>query len=178
MTVTHAPPGQLDVGLVGERWILIFGGVTRQGRRNAGRAASGALESGLDVVWFDGFDEATEGVLEREPLDGTQPAGNLVVVDFAEAQSRTTSSRLRSGGSLRSNPVARWIWKVLLRRIGSALRPRSCWLVVKRDLRALQGHSPPEAIVHGDDYAITSAWYSGRIWRSVQIRTGWSNGEA
>lgn len=178
MTVTHAPAGQLDVGPVGDRWILIFGGVTRQGRRSSGRAASGALESGLDVVWFDGFDEATEGVLDREPLDGAQLSGSLVVVDFAEAEARTVSSRLRSGRALRSNPVARWIWKVLLRRIGSALRPRSCWLVVKRDLRAFRSHSPPEAIVYGDDYAITSAWHSGRIWRSAQIRAGWSNGEA
>ena len=178
MTVTHAPPGHFDVGLLGDRWILIFGGVTRQGHRSSGRAASGALESGLDVVWFDGFDEATEGVLDRKPLDVAQLSGNLVVVDFTEAEARTVSSRLRSGRALRSNPVARWIWKVLLRRIGSALRPRSCWLVVKRDLRALQSHSPPEAIVYGDDYAITSAWHSGRIWRSAQIRAGWSNGEA
>lgn len=177
MTVTHSRPGQLDVRLVGDRWMLIFGGVTRQGKRRAVRAASRALRSGVDVVWFDGFDETAEGVFEGAPLDAADLDANMVIVDLAGAETRTVASRLRSGRSLRSNPFGRWIWKVLLRRLGSAMRPRSCWSIVRPDVRELVSHSPPESIVYGDDYAVTSAWQSGRIWQSAPIETGWSDGE-
>lgn len=172
MKTAYFPAGRLDVSAVGDRWLLLLGGVTRQGNRRARRIASSALQSGLDVVWFDGFEETDEGSSMRVPLDVVEPGGSLVIVGFENAERRTLSGRLRLGGSLRANPLGRWIWKLLFRRIGSMTRPRACWAVVRSDIRALARHGIPEAIVYGDDYAITSAWYAGQLWRSAPLSTG------
>lgn len=177
MRVSYTTSGRLDASRVGDHWLLILGGVTRHGNRKARRAASKALESGLDVVWFDGFEETHEDSSMRVPLEVADPKGHLMIVGFEHAEARTVPGRLLSGGQLLSNSMRRWIWRVFLRRVGTILRPRSCWTTIRRDMRLLGRHTPPLAIVCGDEQAITSAWYAGRIWRSVPVLTGQFEGE-
>lgn len=179
MNVTYTDSGRLQGIEVGERWLLILGGVTRQGNRQARRSAAKALESGIDVVWFDGFEETYESSSMRVTLEVDEPRANLVVVGFSDAEANTLAGRLRMGRWLRANPLGRLIWKLVLRRIGSMLRPRAGWTAIRSDIRTLSGHRAPEAIVYGDDYAITSAWYASRVWKSVSVATGWpKKGEA
>lgn len=176
MTVTYLKPGQLNLGLIGDPWLLVLGGVTRQGNRRARRAVSTALDSGLDVVWFDGHDQTDGGTMQRAPVEPQSPGGRLVIVDFHEAEARTMSSRLRLGHTLRANTVRRWIWRHFLRRIGSLLRPRACWTTIRPDIRVLSRHTTPDSIVYGDDFAITSAWYTARIWETVPVHPALQNG--
>jgi len=171
MTMAHLVSGELDPSPISERWILVLGGVTRQGHRRASRAAATALASGLDVVWFDGYDETEEGFPREFPSAGKDEGGHLVTVDFAEAESHTVSGRLRDGGRLKASPMGRWVWKQLLRRIGSLLRPRACWATIRSDIRILSDRRTPDAIVYTDPVAITSAWYAARIWTGVSVST-------
>lgn len=63
-------PGEVGRHLPESPWVLIFGGVTREGNRRARRAARSALADDLSVVWFDGFEESLDGPSgARVPLD-------------------------------------------------------------------------------------------------------------
>lgn len=67
-----------------EPWIVVFGGVTREGNRRARRAIKAALESELSVVWFDGFSEGWgQGQSpDRVLLDVPVPEGSVIVIDY------------------------------------------------------------------------------------------------
>lgn len=169
MTTGDNSPGIPGIGSIGPRWLVVFGGVTRSGHRRARRVASRALDDGLDVVWFDGLGETDSDPMRIES-SSSDVESNLVIVPFAAELSRTLSGRLRSGGWLRTSPIGRQLWR-LLRKVGSVLQPRACWLTVRADVRRLAGHSPPVAIVYTDDQSITSAWYASRIWETVPVST-------
>ncbi|HJQ90485.1 MAG TPA: hypothetical protein VJ950_02160 [Acidimicrobiia bacterium] len=167
MTTTDNSTGNLGIGSIGPRWLLVFGGVTRSGHRRARRVISRALDVGLDVVWFDGLGETESDPMRIGPLS-SDVESNLVIVPFDADLTRTLSARMRSGGWLRTSPIGRPLWR-FLRKVGSVLQPRACWLTVRADVRRLAGHSPPAAIVYTDDQSITSAWYASRIWETVPV---------
>lgn len=169
MIETHLQAGSLDAGAIGERWALVVGGVTRAGNRRARRAVAQALHSGLDVVWLDGFEERLPDSSERVPLESPGGDAALIVVEYEAAESKTLSGRLRSPKRWLGNPVLRRVWRLLLRRVGTVMRPRAGWKVVRDDIDALSSRPAPAAIVYADDYAITIAWHAGRIWSSAPI---------
>lgn len=172
MTDLYLSPGNLDAREVGERWVLVLGGVTRQGNRTARRTSAQALEAGLDVVWFDGFVEKYPDSDERVPLDLETPIGRLIVVEFDEAEARSFPGRLMASKMMQANVVTRLIWRFVLRRLGSILRPRACWQVIRPDVETLSGGSaPPETIVYSDDTSITSAWHAARLWPDARVST-------
>jgi len=170
VTVTYVEPGSIDARVIGENWVLVLGGVTRAGNRHSRRAVIEALDSGLDVVWFDGL-EGTGG--SETPDVPMVPADDrtLLIVGFADTEAKSLASRLRSPAGFQANNAARFIWRHVLRRVGSVLRPRACWAAIRPDVSSLSEAAPPAAIVIGDDYSITSAWYSGRIWRDTPLST-------
>ena len=172
MTVLKLPPGNIDPDQIGERWVLIFGGVTRQGNRAARRSAAEALEAGVDVVWFDGFVEKVPDSGARVPLDVETVRGDLVIVEFEEAEARSFASRLRTGKTMQSNALTKLVWRLFTRRLGSILRPRACWGIVRPDVEALARDArPPGNVVYGDDTSITSAWHAAHIWPEIRVAT-------
>jgi hypothetical protein len=177
MTVTYTSPGALDSGVIGNRWVIVFGGVSRQGNRRSRRTAASALRAGLDVVWFDGFEETYTGSEERVALDGPEGAAHLVVVGIQAAENLTFAGRLRTGGPFLRNPITKALWKVLFRRLGTLLRARACWKVVRDDVHALADLDDPAMLFYGDDYAITSAWYAGKIWTRPPILAQFPDGD-
>lgn len=171
MTTTYVTVGELDTDAIGQRWVLVLGGVTRVGNRRARRAATEALQSEFDVVWFDGFEAKHPMTNDRVELELEGETTTLHVVGFGVAEVNTLAGRLRLSKALQTNPVVRVIWRYLLRRLGTFLRARTCWGLIRPDVRRLSDGTPPSAIVFGDDYSITSAWYAGRIWDDVPLAT-------
>ena len=155
----------------GESWVLVVGGVTRPGNRRARRVAAKALARGLDVVWLDGFEETHPDTGARVPVDVDEPKGDLTSVGYVDAEEATASGRMRIGAGLRSNPITRWMWKLLLRRVGTILRPSAGWKAVRPTLGQLDSAVAPRNIVYCDDYAITIAWNAGRMWTNTTIST-------
>lgn len=170
MTSTYEPGDGPQAGTVREPWVLVFGGVTRMGTRRARRAVSEALESGFDVVWFDGSGDEQQETRKPVRLD-RGGIGRLHIVAYVDAEAATLASRLRSGRALQSNPLLRALWRHVLRRIGSLLRARACWTTIRPDVKRLARGSAPAAIVCGDDHSITSAWYASRIWPDAPVST-------
>lgn len=86
------PESVLRLGEVGshlptEPWLLVFGGVTREGNRRARRATEAALRSGMSVLWFDGFGEQMAGAeTDRVPLDAPTEDGRLLVIDYTREE--------------------------------------------------------------------------------------------
>jgi hypothetical protein len=171
MTTTFATR-LIDLQGVGDRWALILGGVTRQGNRRARRIATKMLKEGLDVVWFDGFEERSKDDGTRVPLDLDELDGSLTIVGYGESDAKSFAGRLRTGSRMRSNPLTRALWRVLLRRLGTILRPRAGWLIIRPAVEQLSSLPAPRLIVYCDVYSITSGWYSGQLWRSTPILSG------
>lgn len=168
MNSRHVTAGRLDAGSVGERWVLVLGGVTRAGSRRAQRVAAAAVDSGNDVVWFDGLSDEDSDRDQQTPVGQGSPM-TLLVVDFHEVEASSWAARLRSPSRFQANGATRLLWRVALRRVGSVLRPRACWTAIKSDIKRLSNASAPAAIVFCDDYSITSAWYSGKIWPDAPL---------
>lgn len=162
-----------DPSEVGPKWALLLGGVTRQGNRRARRLAVEMLQDGLDVVWFDGFEEASRDG-ERVPLDVGDVDTGLTIIGFRADDERSWAGKLRAGTGMKSNPITRALWQFLLKRIGTALRPRTCWKIAQPVVDELAKNSTPQIVVYCDIYALTSAWYVGRRWRAVPILSGLS----
>lgn len=158
-----------------ERWILILGGVTRLANRRARRIAVEALEEGIDVVWFDGFEEQTDGV--RVPLEVEDHDGALWVVGYSATEAGSLAGRLNSGSRMASNRIGRALWKTFGRRLGRILRPRAGWKAIRSSIRSLANGPAPRSIVYCDVYAITSAWHSARLWPKAPILSGGSEGQ-
>lgn len=91
--------GDIEHHLPESSWIVVFGGVTREGNRRARRAIRAALEEGLSVVWFDGFSERwdEQRSSDRVPLDVPVPDGKVVVVDYRGEEVRHWLTRLVEG---------------------------------------------------------------------------------
>lgn len=158
--------GTISPHLISRPWIVIFGGVTRTGNRRARRAASRALEWGLDVIWFDGYEETVPETGARVRLK-TRPSNDaqLIVVGFRQQEASTLAARLRNGDETESGSL----WRSLVGRFGRLFRARTCWSVVRDDVRRLSGIPDPTFIVYVDDHTLTSAWYAGRVWKSSPI---------
>lgn len=167
MNAAYVVSGDLGSVTVGENWALVLGGVTRLGRRRAERALAALQPRELDVIWFDG---TGLGPADVEGLNLDLPeAATLVVVDFTRALGTTFSARIRRGGVLRRHDVSRGFWRGVLRPLGGALQPRTCWRVIKRDMNQLERNSAPQVIVCCDDAAITSAWNASRRWPTSPV---------
>lgn len=165
MAEVLTPLGTLAPQLISRPWVVIFGGVTRTGNRRARRAAGRALEWGLDVVWFDGFEETDPKTGARVRVKAhPSNSAQMIVVGFRRQESSTLAARLRND---ETNPDA--LWRRFVGRFGRLFRARTCWSVVRDDVRRLSGVTDPTFIVYVDDHTLTSAWYAGRIWRSSPI---------
>lgn len=171
----------VDIGGIGsllppDPWVLILGGVTREGNRRARRTASAALESGISVVWFDGFEESYESREgERVPLNQHRSAVGvpITIIGYAEHERGHWLNRMFNplAGLERPLPtggLSRTILTKVLRRISLIFRGVIGWRLVKPDIEELARTAPaPIQIVFGDDFALTQAWYAARIWTRV-----------
>ena len=170
MAEVLAPLGSLEPNLIRRPWIVIFGGVTRVGNRRARRAATRALSWGLDVLWFDGYEE-TDSVTGARVRLKTRPTNEakLIVVGFKQRESSTFAARLRDTSKSGGGSRVKKVWRGIAGRFGRLYRARTCWSIVRPDLRSLSQVGDPSFIVYVDDHTLTSAWYAGRIWRSSPI---------
>jgi hypothetical protein len=171
VNVTYST-GFVDPPSVSVSWVLILGGVTRHGNRRARRVAVQMLKDGLDVVWFDGFEERDVDSGSRVPLEVPDVHPEITIVGYRDAEDRSLAGRLRTGSGLKANPFTRAMWKLVLRRIGTVLRPRAGWKAIKPEIEMLAAGPAPRLIVYCDVYAITSAWYAGNQWTSTPILSG------
>lgn len=148
-------------------WVLVFGGVTREGNRRARRNIERALEAGMDVVWFDGFEETFEGTDERVPLAAKPSEGRLTVIGYGDLDKRTWSGRLHGGPSPGAATAS--AWRRNLRRLGLLFRPWAGWKAIRSEVIALTGLPDPSQIIYCDDYSLTSAWHAARLWVSTPV---------
>ena len=194
-------PGEVGGHLPSDTWVLVFGGVSREGNRRARRAAAKALDNGFDVVWMDGYAEVfKDDGGHRVPLD-TNESGAVVIVDYSIAERAHFLNRMvqtipdslvapvaaierrlhassahgaRQITQARRGLVAmmRKFRKKLLRRISQVFRGMVGWRVVRSDVQALAVSAPPPTyIVFGDDFALTQAWHAARIWTESPVGT-------
>ena len=170
MAEVLAPLGSLEPNLIKRPWIVIFGGVTRIGNRRARRAANRALTWGLDVLWFDGYEESDSVTGARVRLKA-RPSNDakLIVVGFKQREASTFAARLRGNSKTRDGSRVNKVWRGMAGRFGRLFRARTCWSIVRADVRSLSEVADPSFIVYVDDHTLTSAWYAGRIWRSSPI---------
>lgn len=170
MAEVLTPLGSLEPNLIRRPWIVIFGGVTRTGNRRARRAANRALTWGLDVLWFDGYEESDSMTGARVRLKA-RPSNDakLIVVGFKQRESSTFAARLRDKSNARDGSRVNKVWRGIAGRFGRLFRARTCWSIVRADVRSLSEVADPSFIVYVDDHTLTSAWYAGRIWRSSPI---------
>jgi hypothetical protein len=189
--------GQLSENLPSDPWVLVLGGVTREGNRRSRRAIRTALRSHLAVVWFDGFGERVAPGQQRLPLDVTVPEGSVVVVDYSEVEQAHWMNRMvevvpsamvtpvekMEGGLTGQNRasvsrltkirralqrLAEVLRTKVLRRIAQIFRGIVGWNIVRDDVMLLsQMASPPVRIVYGDDFALTQGWRAARIWTEI-----------
>lgn len=177
---------QLDAETVRPRhrpWVLVIGGVSREGNRRARRASREAAARGLDVVWLDGYEECDpENPENRLPISELVGDGETVILGFKDAERRQFLNRLSLGDSrtrlssgdkngdeigLRRQPRGGILGKVL-RRANKALRGYLIWRRLRPTIRELKANSPaPSAIVYGDGHAVPTAWHTVRIWRNA-----------
>lgn len=190
--------GELSADVTKGSWVLVFGGVTREGNRRARRAARSSIKRGHSVVWFDGFGETFEDEPgQRVPLDPDLITDAVTVVDYSveerahwinrmvdsipsalltplEAVEGRSEGDTRMGGLLRRMrrhiaELLRVFRKTILRRVSQIFRGFVGWYLVKRDVHFLADTgSPPLRVVFGDDYAQTQAWHAVRIWPEVE----------
>lgn len=179
-------------------WILVLGGITREGNRRARRACRDAIDTGLNVVWFDGFEESFDDgsrvpivvdhsfsvvVVGYRDTERGHPINAMVtaVPDaierlFVKIESGAAASRVeflsRLGTVLRRNivPLLATIRKKLLRRFSQIFRGIVGWRIIRPALVSLVERAPsPSAVVYGDDFALTQAWRVARVWPEVPI---------
>lgn len=168
MNVIRTTPGEIDpTHHIDDPWGLIFGGVTLQGERRTKRAIATALQSGVDVLWFNGCETTLANDEIVSPR--TAPASNVVIVECWKAESRSLTARMRSGRSLHRNRLARSIAKSVVHRLGTMLRSRERWKVIRVDVQMMASHNGPSFILCADDTAITSAWHAARLWPAAAV---------
>lgn len=165
---------------------MIFGGVTREGNRRARRAARWAVERGISVVWFDGYEEELEGQSgKRAPLGEANGNAEVVVVGYRDIERRhallrvldlpdglerpyaSDSSRVVGVLLRAASRSARFVRNKVLRRISLILRGVVNWRMIRADVINLASAAPPVRIVFGDDTSQTAAWHAARIWPEV-----------
>ena len=181
------PTGEVARHVPEEAWVLIFGGVTREGNRRARRAARTALAGGLSVVWFDGYEESVDSHgAGRVPLDGAEPDAPVLVVGYAARERKHPLLRmlelpdslekpyLKEGSSIsvaRRRLLSRTVLVVrgkVLRRVSLIFRGVIGWRLVRPDVQGLAVAAPdPVQILFGDDFSLTQAWHAARIWPEV-----------
>jgi hypothetical protein len=186
--------GQISGHLPSDPWVLVLGGVTREGNRRSRRAIRAALGKHLSVIWFDGFGERVGPGQQRVPLEVAVPDGSVVVVDYSQVEQAHWLNRMVEAvpsaivtpvemveGSLagRSSGRSSWLTRVrralqraamvfrvkFLRRIAQIFRGMVGWNIVRDDVERLSRIVPPPMrIVYGDDFALTQGWRAARIW--------------
>lgn len=163
-----------DLDKVSSPWVLVLGGISREGNRRARRNCVAALETGMDVVWFDGFEERHPRTGDSVPLSGVPSERSLVIIGYRERQAASLSGRLIAGHSLRRRKATRWLWKKATRRLGRALQGRSAWLATRPLMKPLTRKDAPAQIVYCDNVALTTAWYCARIWEETPVAMSFS----
>jgi hypothetical protein len=193
MPETVLTRGEVSAHVPQGPWMLVFGGVTREGNRRARAATDVSAGMGLPVVWFDGYREGFDGQPEtRVALDMTDSNTQVLIVDYSEDEKshwvnrmvdsiptmllrplQATEGRFQSGFLRRLHSALgraiRAFRKSVLRRISQIFRGAVGWSLVKNDVNAIAKLvSPPVQIVYGDDFAFTQAWHAVRIWPEVE----------
>ena len=159
--------------------VVVICGPSRAGNRRARRLVVQAAGAGFDVVWIDAFDErggahallqldggadvtgSIEWLSADDELDARLRAGLLWRVadrctGWRGARWVRDRGALRGAlGSLSSN----------LRRVARLRRGIVLWRCVDAQLDA--GSGDPAAIVHTDDFAVTTAWHLARRYPEV-----------
>jgi len=170
---------------ISEPWVLVLGGISRDGNRRARRAAREAASHGLNVLWLDGYEETYPGEnSQRVPIEGLDGPGVVVVAGFRQRERGSLLNRL-SYGSPKANHLdsetddeAGWdppstrigravarIRTSLFRKINQVFRGYLLWRLLRPILARLHDSSPqPASIVYCDDYTIPAGWHAARIW--------------
>jgi len=182
--------GDITEHLPSDPWIVVFGGVTRDGNRRARRAINAALQSDASVVWFDGFSErwGDREASGRVPIDPLVPDGKVVVVEYQRQERQHWMVRLLGGVPLEmaesrvatpgksrvpvltplrrlTQRTLRLVHRKVLRRLFLVFRGMVGWKVVRNEVLALSmSTSAPRRIVYADDFALTIGWHSARLW--------------
>jgi len=168
-------------------WVLIFGGISRDGNRRARRSAREAVREGVNVLWLDGFEERYPGQNPvRVPIDDLEGTGSVTVAGYRFQERSTLLNRLSygppkenySGPESDQDPfdatnsrlyqAFRSFRTRLFRKIGQAFRGYLIWRLLRPTILRLHESSPhPVAIVYCDDHTIPSGWHAARIWEEV-----------
>lgn len=165
--------GEVAEHLPSESWLLVLGGVTREGNRLARRAIRNALKADMSVLWFDGYSERSEvHDIKRLPLDVPAPDGRVLIVDYAaEERGHWLNRMVEDVPDSLLKPVVRaedllancsvshptiikkvrrvleramaLVRKKILRRLSLILRGRVGWRIVSEDLAYLSDHAHP-----------------------------------
>lgn len=193
MPETVLTRGQVSACIPAGRWILIFGGVTREGNRRARAATEASAEVGIHVVWFDGYREVfNDRPDDRVALDDKVSTTQVLVIDYSADEKRhwvnrmvdsvpaallrplqATEGQFRSGLPRRLHTsigrAIRAFRRIVLRRVSQVFRGAVGWSLVKNDVNAIARLvESPVQIVYGDDFAFTQAWHAVRIWPEVE----------
>lgn len=170
---------------ISEPWVLVIGGVSRDGNRRARGEAREAASEGLNVLWLDGYEETYPGEgTTRVPIEGLNGPGFVVVAGFRLRERSSLLNRLSYGSPKGGHSVAEtedgvgWdpptshfgrgianIRKTLFRKVNQVFRGYLLWRLLRPTLAHLHDSSPPPtSIVYCDDYTIPTGWHAARIW--------------
>lgn len=160
--------GEIGAHLPADPWVLVLGGVTREGNRRARRAVREATSGGLSAIWFDGFDERYEDAREmRVELGGDLDYSNVVVVCYADEERAhwlnsagdALTQRVEKGSRSIEEKVsgrfdatakvlrrirmwveklARRVRKLVLRRLSQIFRGLVGWSLIESDIVTLE----------------------------------------
>jgi hypothetical protein len=176
---------ELDSVDVSSPWVLVIGGVSRDGNKRARRAAREAASEGLNVLWLDGYEEAEPGEgTTRVPIEGLNGPGSVVVAGFRLRERSSLLNRLSYGSPKGSHSVAETedgvgfdpptshfgraiakLRKTLFRKFNQVFRGYLLWRLLRPTLANLHDSSPPPtSIVYCEDYTIPTGWHAARIW--------------
>jgi hypothetical protein len=166
-------------------WVLVIGGVSRDGNRRARRAAREAASDGLNVLWLDGYEETYPGEENtRVPIEGLDGPGSVIVAGFRLQERSGLLNRLSFGSpkagatDYETDDGAEWgssssqirraitgVRKALFRKINQVFRGYLLWRLLRPTLAHLHDSLPqPRSIVYCDDYTIPAGWHAARIW--------------
>lgn len=164
------PFDQHAVPVPADDWLLVVCGPSRPGNRRARRLAADASRLGLDVVWFDGFDERVDRV--RVPLDSDDLAAPIHVIvcaeTFGRSDARTLRRRIAATLERPELPTPLRRAGAVLRKSAAIGRPRRHWQVLRPAIEALVATSEPIGVVPCDDSGFVVAWNVMRRWPAVR----------
>lgn len=180
-----------------ESYVLVIGGVSRQGNRRARRFIKELALENRNIVWLDGFEEVFPDSAETRVPIGELPGGTLTTLGYRNEESSFLPNRLARwipslvygfgsriatwlGNSSRDGlaHMGRRIRRVSRRvgnavhkpldKLASASRGYAGYRVLRPRMQMLRD-SPPVLVLYCDDFALTTAWHAARLWPDVPV---------